>query len=156
MKPGEKFLSREERTYVRNIGIFTEITKDNPYMEIIREICDQDEKNSDVRVHIGKYEFLMSGVIEYLGEIGEYDSSSELSEKLARKSLVHRRTGILARTLYNNLWNEQQKLQRPFMRNAHIENVLKNCISLSKFHKREREIQFFEQKYRKCAEVENN
>lgn len=156
MKPGEKFLSREERTYIRNIGVFTELTKDNPYMRVIQEICEQDEINNDVRVHIGKYEFLMSGVIEYLGEIGEYDRSSELGTRLITKSLVHRRTGIVARTLYNNLWNEQQKSEHPFMRDAYLEKVLKDCISLSEFHKREREIQFFEQKYRKCMEVVDN
>lgn len=147
MKPGEKFLSREERTDIRNIGIlFTGTAKDNLYMPIIEEICEQDAGRSDVRVHIGKYEFLMSAVIDSLGEAGEYDKSSELAIRLIKKSLIHRRSVMIARELYNNLWNEQKKSEQPFMRGAHCEEVLKKCILLSKFNKRENLIHFFEQK----------
>lgn len=155
MKPGEKFLSREERTYIRNIGmLYAEAVKDNPYMRIIQEICEEDERKSNVRLHIGKYEFLMSGVVGYLGDIGEYEMSSELSRRLTTKSLVYRRSGVLARTLYNNLWNQYERLGQSFARDGHCEDILRKCILLSAFNKRENLIHFFEQNLQSCDETQ--
>ena len=109
MKPGKKFLSREERTYIHNIGINIGAVKDNPYMLVIANICKENDLENDLGGHIRKYEFLLTSIISYLGNIGDYEKSEELSKKLMKKSLQYRREGILAETMYNNLWNYQQR-----------------------------------------------
>ena len=111
MKPGKKFLSREERTYIHNIGINIGAVKDNPYMLVIANICKENDLENDLGGHIRKYEFLLTSIISYLGNIGDYEKSDELSKKLMKKSLQYRREGILAETMYNNLWNYQQRLR---------------------------------------------
>ena len=56
MKPGKKFLSREERTYIHNIGINIGAVKDNPYMLVIANICKENDLENDLGGHIRKYE----------------------------------------------------------------------------------------------------
>ena len=70
MKDGERFLSQEEYTYIRGIGIRAEKEIAANCMEIIRGLCIKEEVASG---HIGTYEFLMASVISYLGNIGEYE-----------------------------------------------------------------------------------
>lgn len=157
MKQGKKYLSREERTYMYNIGMRADTTKENPYLSIVREICEQDESTDGLIGHISKYEFLMTGVISYLGNIGAYDSSDELNTRLTNASLVYRRSGILAETLYNNLWNDQQRLLQNLSvsREYNPEKELKKCILLSKYNKMDKLIHFFEQKLLSCREMPN-
>lgn len=57
----------------------------------------------------------------------------------------YRRSYVLAETLYNNLWNEQERAagqdQSEDMKN---EEIIRDCILLSKYNKAEKEIMFFE------------
>ena len=147
MKPGKKFLSREEKMYIRSIGMRINTTKDNPCMEIIREVCEQDELKNGLKPNIRTYEFLMTAVISYLGNIGDYESSDELGIKLLTESLLYRREVNLAEYLYNNLWNYQQRLlEGKIIRKVYEEEKeLRRCLLLSKFDNKEKFIIFFEQ-----------
>ena len=148
MKPGKKFLSREERTYIHNIGINIGAVKDNPYMLVIANICKENDLENDLGGHIRKYEFLLTSIISYLGNIGDYEKSDELSKKLTKKSLQYRREGILAETMYNNLWNYQQRLRegKEIERVYEEKKEIEKYILLSKFGKMDMLLKFFEQK----------
>ena len=148
MKPGKKFLSREERTYIHNIGINIGAVKDNPYMLVIANICKENDLENDLGGHIRKYEFLLTSIISYLGNIGDYEKSEELSKKLMKKSLQYRREGILAETMYNNLWNYQQRLRegKEIERVYEEKKEIEKYILLSKFGKMDMLLKFFEQK----------
>lgn len=147
MKPGKKFLSCEEYTYIRGIGMRIDAAEDNPYMEIIKEICEQNEAGNGLKVSISTYEFLMTAVISYLGNIGEYDKSDELSNNLIKESLIYRRQKNLAEFLYNNIWNYQQRLSegKKVIKEYKEEKELRRCLLLSKYNKMEKYIKFFEQ-----------
>lgn len=149
MKEGKKFLSQEEYTYIRDIGMRLEATNGNCFMNIIKELCEQD---GFADIHISTYEFLMEAVISYLGNIKEYKKSDELSIRLAERSLICRRSEILAETIYNNLWNYQQRLLEGEVTEQKYEREreLKKCICLSKFNKMEKFIKFFK------TELENS
>ena len=148
MKPGKKFLSREERTYIHNIGINIGAVKDNPYMLVIANICKENDLENDLGGHIRKYEFLLTSIISYLGNIGDYEKADELSKKLMKKSLQYRREGILAETMYNNLWNYQQRLRegKEIERVYEEKKEIEKYILLSKFGKMDMLLKFFEQK----------
>ena len=148
MKPGKQFLSREERTYIHNIGINIGAVKDNPYMLVIANICKENDLENDLGGHIRKYEFLLTSIISYLGNIGDYEKSDELSKKLMKKSLQYRREGILAETMYNNLWNYQQRLRegKEIERVYEEKKEIEKYILLSKFGKMDMLLKFFEQK----------
>ena len=148
MMSGKKFLSREERTYIHNIGINIGAVKDNPYMLVIANICKENDLENDLGGHIRKYEFLLTSIISYLGNIGDYEKSDELSKKLMKKSLQYRREGILAETMYNNLWNYQQRLRegKEIERVYEEKKEIEKYILLSKFGKMDMLLKFFEQK----------
>ena len=136
MKAGDKFLSQEEYTYIRAIGMRAEKEMAAKYMGIIRGLCTEEDVASG---HIGKHEFLMTSVISYLGNIGEYEESDRLSIKIARQSLTYRRSYVLAETLYNNLWNKQSAMAEiDKSENEGDERIIKNCIWLSKYNKNEK------------------
>ena len=133
--------------YIRSIGMRINTTKDNPCMEIIREVCEQDELKNGLKPNIRTYEFLMTAVISYLGNIGDYESSDELGIKLLTESLLYRREVNLAEYLYNKLWNYQQRLlEGKIIRKVYEEEKeLRRCLLLSKFDNKEKFIIFFEQ-----------
>lgn len=142
IKKGDKFLTQEEYTYIRAIGMRAENEMSEKFMEIIHELCTTEEVAGG---HVKKYEFLMLSIISYLGNIGEYKESDRLSIKLARHSLAYRRSYVLAETLYNNLWNEQEMaVEQPKSENTKKENIIRDCLLLSKYNKVERDIIFLE------------
>ena len=150
MKAGDVFLSQEEYTYIRAISMHAEKEIAAKCMEIIRGFCTKEEVASG---HIGKYEFLMTSVMSYLGNVGEYEESDIFSTNLARLSLTFRRSYVLAETLYNNLWNKQTAMSKiDKSEDEGDERIIKNCIWLSKYNKNEKATLFFEkilEEYRK-------
>ena len=152
LKQGKRFLSREEYTYIRAIGMRTHITEGNPYIEIIRELCEENEIKMGLKVSISTYEFLMMAVISYLGNIKEYDLSDKLSNNVIRESLIHRRQVNLAEAIYNNIWNYQQRVleRKEIIKKYQEEDEIKKCLLLSKFDRGEKLIKFFEEMLVKC------
>ena len=96
--------------------------------------------------HMKKYEFLMTSVISYLGNIGEYKESDRLSTQLARQSLTYRRSYVLAETMYNNLWNRQNEMrEKDGNKDKEYEKIIKDCIMLSEYNKNVKLIMFFKE-----------
>ena len=140
----KKFLSRDESTIIYNIGMRID-DHDNAYVTTVRELCKQYEEYIGMYSHIRRYEFLMSGIISYLGNKREYEDSNNLSNRLLKKCLICRRSHVLPNTLYNNLWNNQQRLLCN-REDAIYQQVLKRCIILSRINKNENLANFFEHK----------
>ena len=136
--------------YILNIelkkGVIKKLTvyKGINVAEVAYNFC----KENDLGGHIRKYEFLLTSIISYLGNIGDYEKSDELSKKLMKKSLQYRREGILAETIYNNLWNYQQRLRegKEIERVYEEKKEIEKYILLSKFGKMDMLLKFFEQK----------
>ena len=143
------FLSRDESTIVYNIGIRLD-NQDNSYMEIVRKICEQYEADIDIHSHMRRYELLMTGLISYDGDRGNYELSDTLSNNLLKKSLICRRAHVLATVIYNNLWNNQQ---RGLCESEDVvyQETLKKCIILSVIGKNENLANFYEQKLLSCG-----
>lgn len=146
MKAEKKFLSREEYTYIRGIGMRMEMP--NPYIEIIREICAQSEEKEELTLCTRTYEFLMMGVISYLGNIGAYEESDRYGDAIVKQCLIHRRQMNLAEALYNNVWNYQQRVRegKPIRKVHEVEKELKRCLLLSEFNRMKKFVKFFEGK----------
>lgn len=144
LRKEKKFLSRDEATMMYNVGMRID-NQDNVYMAIVKEICEQYEEHIEIYSHIRRYEFLMSGVISYLGNKGEYEESTDLGNRLLKNCLVYRRLHVLPNALYNNLWNDQQRFLYK-REDVMYQEILKKCIILSKMNKKENLAIFFEQK----------
>lgn len=149
MKPGKRFLSFEEDTLIRSMGLHVGISEKNMYIDVIKEICEQNRQEHGLQMALHTYEFLLMPVISYLGNIGEYDKSDKVSNDFERESLVDRRAYALSDTMYNNLWNAREK-QMDLKIISKIDRAeLEKCILLSRFNKRERLTQFYENEMEK-------
>ena len=152
MKEGKKFLSREEYTYIHSLAVHSNTEKDNPYMKVIEELCEQRESGNGITMSVSTYEFLKMGLMSYWGNMGKYDESDELSNNLIKESLQNRRQVNLAEALYNNIWNERQQVleHKKICRKYEEEKDLGKCILLAKFNKAIKEIKFFEGELENC------
>lgn len=150
MRPGEKYLTKEEEIQLYNIG--TRVEGENPYMAIIEEICVQYEQNDTVSTNMRRYELLASGLCSYHGNIGEYEISNERSRRLIKEELLHYRMSLMAYSMYNNLWNNWQERTEEEKRKYLEEDIhiLKKCCLFSKITKRENACSFYERKILEC------
>ena len=146
MKEGKKFLSREEYTYIHSLAVHSNTEKDNPYMKVIEEVCEQRESGNGITMSVSTYEFLKMGLMSYWGNMGKYEESDELSSNLIKESLQNRRQVNLAEALYNNIWNERQQVleHKKIHRKYEKEKDLEKCILLAKYGKQKKFIKFFE------------
>ena len=146
MKSEKKFLTREETILIYNIG--ARLDTENMYMEIIEEICEQYEQKAEIDVHMRRYELLASGLASYHGNIGKYELSNERSRRLIQESLLHYRKSMLATSLYNKFWNDQQEREGSDDSKHMQENIriLKQCILLSEMEKIENSMKFYRKK----------
>ncbi len=136
------FLSRDEATIIYNVAARAE----NIYMETVRKICEQFETDIDISSHMRRYELLMTGLISYDGNRGNYEESNRLSNSLLRKSLRCRRSHVLSIAIYNNLWNAQQRGWCT-CEDLIYQETIKKCVALSIISKNENLTNFYEQKF---------
>lgn len=98
-----------------------------------------------IHTYINVYELIMNGVASRLGDAGDYEKSTEISERVMRECLSARRMGMLASSLYNRLWNKMEEVKKGTSAEPGISAAqeLQKCIQLARLCKRT----FFEKFY---------
>ncbi|MDD7025593.1 MAG: hypothetical protein PUI46_00605 [Lachnospiraceae bacterium] len=144
LKAGKKFLSRDEAQYIYNIGMEMEVTEENPYIKVIEEICEELRIENRITAYFTRYEFFLTGLCSYLGNIGQYELSNELSTELIKESLIRKRIGLVAANIYNNFWNDQQTESTQKNSREKGKKQLIQCALLSKIYQTEKYAQFYE------------
>ncbi len=91
------------------------------------------------------YEYIMKTVASCYGDCGMYDESDELAEKLLEICLKCRRTQLLPRIIYNNVWNSRVKEKREKYNDLEKEELNK-CIAISEFTKNDVKRKFYQRK----------
>ena len=109
-------------------------------MHIIGKICEQYEKEG-VWLYTKWYELFTDGLYSYMGNIGEYEKSNEMSIRLMRISLTNKRANVLDKNLYNNLWNGWQQSKNEA--DLKSKETLERCIEICELMKRENYKQFY-------------
>lgn len=95
------YLTRGEMTCIQNMAFVQGKNKLNAYYELAAKICDQYERNDAISQNITMYEFVMSAFASVLGNIGEYEKSDILSNKIIRECVRCRRFGTIASNIYS-------------------------------------------------------
>lgn len=145
LKEGKRFLSREEAHNIYVVGMYMDTETARPYMKIIEELCDCYRQEGGIRSYIIDYEFFTTGLCSYLGNIGQYNCSNELSLELLKYSLSCRRLGLVANNIYNLFWNKEQT--EPSKKdNSNEINKLHHCILLSRILQNENSERFYRNK----------
>ena len=80
----------------------------------------------------------MDGVASRLGDAGDYEKSTEISERVMRECLSAQRMGMLSHCLYNRLWNKMEAVKKGTSAEPGISAVqeLQKCIQLARLCKK--------------------
>ncbi len=70
----------------------------------MQDICRRLVSESRISADIG-INNLMTNAISYYGDIGEYDRSDKMSEKVLRENLALQRMTMFHESIYNKPWN---------------------------------------------------
>lgn len=97
------------------------------------------------------FELLLSRLASELGNKGEHDNSSNISQVILRKSLNFRRTHNIAESVYNILWNCMESHPNVATNNDYILAGLSTCICISRATNEKDWETFFEDKYLKIT-----
>ncbi len=120
------------------------------HIEFLLHFFDIFERKCKTLDHIVMYEFVMSCVASELGDMGEFQISTDLDKRVLKMSLSCKRICTVDGVLYNILWNEieQQKQCGQYFENEKRTKQLQQCILLSLFCRQDFNEKFYKSKLR--------
>ena len=139
------YLTCAELECLYNIAMKSKDEAEELNIELLESIARQCMPEDSIHTYINVYELIMNGVASRLGDAGDYEKSTEISERVMRECLSARRMGMLASSLYNRLWNKMEEVKKGTSAEPGISAAqeLQKCIQLARLCKRT----FFEKFY---------
>ena len=131
------YLTCAELGCVYNIAMKSRDEAEEFNLDLLQSVTRQCIPEDSIHTFINMYELIMTGVASRLGDAGEYEKSTEISEKVMKECLLARRLGTLDGCLYNRLWNQiyAAKKGTPAIPGISIDRELQKCIQLARFCK---------------------
>lgn len=148
-KAEDCFLTSVEMQCLQNFAVTLENGEEFPILEKIIGIL---EKNGMENNRFAMYETGMVTYASKLGNVGEFEKSSQISRQIMKKSLQNGRMFHLDRSIYGILWNQIEEAKGNFDIQKR-EYELKKCLTLVRLNKKYSDVDFFEMK---LAELEKN
>ena len=133
----EWYLTKQELLCLFNMGVGKGEVATNEYWRLLKEYCNIQIQENSIDERIGTNELIISGLINYLGSIGQYQESSKFVECFLRVSLKKRRMRTLAKCLYHDMWNNNELRSQTDGKRVPLKDnpALKRCILLSEITK---------------------
>ncbi len=136
------YLSSGEINCLYNIAIRVKGVEKSVYMNLLRQICEDLVEENGMKVFAKIYELIMYKVASYFGDMGKYDDSNMICNKIMDTSLSLRRMNMLHMCVYNNLWNQIEVTSKNTFANNDIsikedfiKKELQKCFQLAKLCK---------------------
>ena len=131
------YLTCAELECVYNIAMKSRDEAEEFNLGLLQSVTRQCIFEDSIHTFINMYELIMTGVASRLGDAGEYEKSTEISEKVMEECLLAHRMGMLHDCLYNKLWNqiEAAKKGTSAVPAIPIDWELQKCIQLARFCK---------------------
>lgn len=109
------------------------------YFYILYRLFLQYLDKDELDIHISMCEMIMDGYASYLGNLGEYAKSNEISDIILLESLRQGRMGLIHNHLYNIWWNmaESKKRGKIILIDFDTKRELQKCIVLSHICKKQ-------------------
>lgn len=147
-RKGKRYLTRSELQCMYNLAFDTEGEKADFCRSFIEKLC---MKSLDRDMRAGRvclYELLMGGVERFLGNVGRYEESTALNNKMIKESLKNRRFYNIVYYIYENLWNVRQEAKEKgeLYDVAHARIMLQKCVAFSELNNRTYLATFFQDK----------
>ncbi len=148
-KAEDCFLTSVEMQCLQNLAVTLKNGEEFPVLE---KIIGTLEKNGMENNRFAMYETGMVTYASKLGNVGEFEKSSDISRQIMKKSLQNGRMFHLDRSIYGILWNQIEEAKGNFDIQKR-ECELKKCLTLVRLNKKYSDVDFFEMK---LAELEKN
>lgn len=151
LEPGEKYLTHEEQSCIRNMMVEMDERSDEFIMcvqrfeEIYQPIIDRGELENVESM----YEFIMGYVRSYWGNTGDFVKADKYDKILIEGCLRFGRIWYLHDGLYDRWWNHNERKKKGIPTNIHLddEEELKKCILFSELVQ-SAETSFYQKKLR--------
>lgn len=152
VKNRECYMTDEEMACLVNVMAYINDKEKTYIIKVLENFCDKCIKEETVSVYISMYEFIMTILASYYGDIGDYDKSDAVGKRVLKDCMKYRRMKLIENNLYNNLWNYQERKKKHLLVPQVYDEIaeLKRCILLAKISKFEKAIVFYEQKLEEC------
>lgn len=155
LQPGEKYLTYEEQSCIRNMMVGMDERSDEfaiciqRFEEIYQPIIDRGELENVESM----YEFIMGYVRSYWGNIGDFDKTDKYNMILIEGYLRFGRVWYLHDVFYDRWWNhaERKKKGIPTNKNLKDEEELNKCILLGELVQ-SKDTSFYQNKLRQTEE----
>lgn len=108
----EEYLSVGELIYLYNIADKSEGGEKAELMGAVYAICKRLVSENGIGADISIYNLVINAIASYFGDVGEYDISNEMSNRVLRENLVLRRMTMLHESIYNKLWNRVERSKK--------------------------------------------
>ncbi len=144
----EVYLTQMEMFCIRKRIQVANETEKRKSIDFLLQFFDWFAKRNALSDCIVIYEFVMVGVMNELGNMGEYHTSIDLGKRLLKESLMCKRAWTIADSLYNILWDENQSEQNgnQLYKKEKMTEKLQQCILLSHFCKQGIDESFYKSK----------
>lgn len=109
----KKYFTNLEIMLIYNIALIYKENKDNKNAVKWLKWCDSyyDKFKFDISTYIITYELVMTLYQSLLGNMGNYDKSDEIANKIMYQSLKCRRGGFIGRLIYSSAFNMKKKIE---------------------------------------------
>ncbi len=143
----EGYMTCNEIGCIYNIATCVDEKEAGMYFQPLWEMYRRYEEENDVEANISMYLFIMKGIASYLGNVGRYRESNEISDRAVEESLKSGRGHMLHDYIYNNCWNDMECQKRGTGTETACSGQaeLQACIVLSRFWQEK----YYEEHYRK-------
>lgn len=128
----KRYLTQKEVYCLYSIARSKKVEVQEEYLSILKEIFEEYERMDCVTPHILEYEFIMTEISSWLGNVGKYDESNNLSRRVIKECLRHRRVGMLSGNFYHILWNNHKIKEEQSIQDR---KLLEECRILSEIPK---------------------
>ena len=155
LQPGEKYLTYEEQSCIRNMMVGMDERSDEfaiciqRFEEIYQPIIDRGELENVESM----YEFIMGYVRSHWGNSGDFDKTDKYNMILIEGYLRFGRAWYLHDVFYDRWWNhaERKKKGIPTNKNLNDEEELNKCILLGELVQ-SKDTSFYQNKLRQTKE----
>ncbi len=134
-KNREQYFTNMELTILYNIAQELEEEQKEQYFLILQEYLEALEEKMTIPCIIGMYGLIMSAIASHMGNIGQFEPSSEINRKIIEQSLLIRHFEYVGRNVYDLMWNEEKRKGLPEKENLERISCMQDCIVIENYNK---------------------
>ncbi len=139
----KRYLTQKELYCAYRSAMGKEVKERERYLMVLKAIFEEYQSADCITPYIREYEFIMTEISSWLGDVQRYDESNEISGRVIKECLIHRRIGVLGANCYHILWNNCKIMEKEIVGSK---DSLKKCMYLFEIAKKKKLVMFLADK----------